>query len=341
MKERIVVICPGRGTYTRETSGYLKVYGAQAQNQITSMDEHRNSAELPTLTELDSQPYKVKIHMAGEHASPLIYACSLSDFLSIDKNKYEVVAITGNSMGWYIALALGGSLTHENAYHLISTLGSMMKNGIIGGQIIYPIVNENWQVDLEKKELVLSEIEKAGAYVSIFLGGYIVIGGEQKSLDKLLEILPPDDRYPFQLPFHAAFHTPLLQSVSHKALGLLSESLFQKPSLPLVDGRGQIWSPFSTNTKELQNYTLGHQVTKTYDFTASITVAMKEYCPDKLVLLGPGNTLGGSIGQIIVQNNWFDVNLKQDFSKLQRNEPYLISMGIEDQRKFVCLQTAK
>ena len=68
---------------------------------------------------------------------------------------------------------------------------------------------------------------------------------------------------------------------------------------------------------------------------------MKEYCPDKLVLLGPGNTLGGPIGQIIVQNNWFDVNLKQDFSKLQRNEPYLISMGIEDQRKFVCLQTAK
>ena len=68
---------------------------------------------------------------------------------------------------------------------------------------------------------------------------------------------------------------------------------------------------------------------------------MKEYCPDKLVLLGPGNTLGGSIGQIIVQNNWFDVNLKQDFSKLQRNEPYLISMGIKDQRKFVCLPIAK
>ena len=95
MKERIVVICPGRGTYTRETSGYLKVYGAPAQYQITSMDEHRNSAGLPTLTELDSQPYKAKIHMAGEHASPLIYACSLSDFLTIDKSKYEIVAITG------------------------------------------------------------------------------------------------------------------------------------------------------------------------------------------------------------------------------------------------------
>ena len=82
-------------------------------------------------------------------------------------------------------------------------------------------------------------------------------------------------------------------------------------------------------------------MTKTYDFTASITVAMKEYCPDKFVLLGPGNTLGGAIGQIMIQNNWFDVDSKQGFSKLQKNEPYLVSMGIEDQRKFVCLRTAK
>ena len=50
-------------------------------------------------------------------------------------------------MGWYIALALGGAMTQENAYHLIHTMGSMMTGGIIGGQIIYPIVDENWQVD--------------------------------------------------------------------------------------------------------------------------------------------------------------------------------------------------
>ena len=53
------------------------------------------------------------------------------------QEKYEIVAITGNSMGWYSALALSGALTHENAYSLISTMGSMMKEGTIGGQIIY------------------------------------------------------------------------------------------------------------------------------------------------------------------------------------------------------------
>jgi len=334
-KERIVVICPGRGTYSRETSGYLKIHGTTAQSQITWMDEHRKNEGLLTLSELDSQPFKTKVHMRGENASPLIYACSLSDFLSIDRSKYEIVAITGNSMGWYIALALGGALSNENAFSLINTMGSMMSEGIIGGQIIHPIVGENWQVDEVKTKAVLNEVEKAGAYVSIRLGGYVVIGGEQKSLNTLLKKLTTDDKYPFQIPFHAAFHTPLLESVSKKAFGLLSELLFQKPAIPLVDGRGHIWSPFSTETQELYQYTLGIQVTRTYDFTTSVTVAMKEFCPDKLVLLGPGNTLGGSIGQIMIQNNWLNVDSKKAFTNRQNKEPYLISMGMEDQREIV------
>ena len=335
-KERIVVICHGRGTYTRDTSGYLAKYGAPAKNQIAFMDEQRKISGDFTLTELDLMPFRAKIHMAGEHASPLIYACSLADFLSIDQKIYEIVAITGNSMGWYIALALSGALTHENAYSLINTMGSMMKDDIIGGQIIYSVVDENWHVDEAEKEEVLIEIKNVGAHVSIFLGGYLVIGGEQSVLEKLLKTLPAKDNYPFQLPFHAAFHTPLLATISRKAFGLLPQSIFQKPSVSLIDGQGQIWSPFSTETEELYNYTLGHQVTNAYDFSTSITVSMKEFCPDKLVLLGPGNTLGGAIGQIMSNNNWLDINSKKAFSSRQKKDPYLISMGMKDQRELVC-----
>ena len=158
-KERIVVICPGRGTYTRETSGYLVSFGESAKSHISYMDEKRRLAGEPTISDLDAMPFRTKIHMAGDHASPLIYACSLADFLSIDQNKYEVVAITGNSMGWYSALALSGALTHENAYALIDTMGSMMKGGIMGGQIIYSLANDNWNIDDAKKASVLTEID--------------------------------------------------------------------------------------------------------------------------------------------------------------------------------------
>src|SRR5690606_39558731 len=60
----------------------------------------------------------------------------------------------GNSMGWYTTLFLGSCLTISNSFELINTMGSMMKNEIIGGQVIYPIIDENWKIDQEKKELI-------------------------------------------------------------------------------------------------------------------------------------------------------------------------------------------
>ena len=331
-KKRVIVVCPGRGSYTRDTSGYLSKYGGSEGDSIKWMNEKRLNDNYESLTKLDAMPFRSKIHMVGENASPLIYACSLSDFSFIDPNKYDIVSIVGNSMGWYTALALSEALSLHNGYDLIQTMGSIMKDELIGGQIIYPIVDENWRLDKKLEELTLAAINNAGANLSIRLGGYLVIGGTKSSLDILLKELPKNDLYPLQIPFHAAFHTPLLKVISDKAFDLIDPLIFRKPLIPLIDGRGKIWSPLSTDTRELMNYTLGFQVNETYDFTSSITVAIKEFCPDKLILLGPGNSLGGPVGQIMVKNSWLGINSKKDFSKLQISDPFIFSMGIDEQR---------
>ena len=333
-KERIVVICPGRGSYTRESSGYLKSYKNIANEEISWMNNQRKALNLPTLNDLDSNTFKSKTHMIGVNASPLIYACSYVDFLSIDKSKYEIVAITGNSMGWYTTLGLSGVLTFENAFKLINTMSSLTKDNN-GGQIIYPIVNQNWQIDESIYQMIIKEVEDAGAYISIKLGGYIVIAGGQDSLKKLLIKLPINDNYPFQLPYHSAYHSSIMSSVPEKAFDLLPESLFFKPNIHIIDGRGHIWSPYSTNISELYSYTLDNQVTKTYDFNSTINVAIKEFSPDKLILLGPGNTLGGPVAQILIQNSWLKIDSKKAFKNIQKNDPYLISMSINEQRKIV------
>jgi [acyl-carrier-protein] S-malonyltransferase len=333
-KERVVVICPGRGTYTKETLGYLKKHRPQLNNFIHSIDEKRASLGTPTISSLDDEPvFKTQIHTKGENASALIYACSYADFLSLDTEKYDVVAVTGNSMGWYIALAVAGVLNTDAAFEVINTMGSMMKEQIVGGQIIYPLVDEAWKLQDTKMNLVeiaLAEVnlvEGCQAYVSIHLGGYIVIGGNQKALEILLKKLPKIENYPFQLINHAAFHTPLMKETSQKAFHSLSLDLFQKPKLPLVDGRGQIWQDYSTDLNDIYNYTLDHQIVQPYDFTKAIGVCLKEFCPDRLILLGPGNTLGGSIGQILIQNNWLNISSKTDFTEQQKINPILISLG--------------
>ena len=59
--------------------------------------------------------------------------------------------------------------------------------------------------------------------------------------------LPKIDRYPLEVPYNGAFHTPLMKDISKKTLKF-SESLdFQKPDIPMVDGNGNIWTPFSRN----------------------------------------------------------------------------------------------
>lgn len=335
-KERVVVICPGRGTYTKETLGYLKKHRANSNinNFITGLDDKRKAIGMPTITSLDEEPvFKPQLHTKGENASTLIYACSYADFSALDPEKYEIAAVTGNSMGWYIALAVSGALNTDGAFDVINTMGSMMKDELVGGQIIYPLIDENWNLLPERVELVQKELlnvnQVAGceAYTSIYLGGYIVVGGNQKALDILLKKLPKTENYPFQLINHAAFHTPLLNEISQKAFHLLKPDLFHRPSIPLVDGRGHIWQDYATDLNELYNYTFEHQVIRPYDFTKSITVCLKEFCPDRLILLGPGNTLGGAIGQILIENKWLNISSKTDFSETQKQNPFLISLG--------------
>ncbi|MEM7647239.1 MAG: ACP S-malonyltransferase, partial [Pseudomonadota bacterium] len=301
-KKRVVVVCPGRGSYTKETLGYLSQRPSIRQ-ELENMNSWRESLGYPSLTNLDeAEKFKVSLHTKGEHASPLIYACAFADFLEINREAYEVVAITGNSMGWYLTLAFAGALSPQDSFQLIQTMGAMMKEGLIGGQIIYPIVDENWHIDRQKRSGVLEILEVVNqregheAYLSIELGGYFVLAGNNPGLEALKKELPPIENYPFQLVNHGAFHTPMLREVSHRAFSELSHLHWQAPSIPMIDGRGHIWTPYSSNLELLKQYTLGEQVSDTYDFTSAVSVALKEFAPDHLILLGPGNSLGGAIG---------------------------------------------
>ena len=54
-----------------------------------------------------------------------------------------------------------------------------------------------------------------------------------------------------------------------------------------------------------------------------------------MILLGPGNTLGGAVAQVLIDNNWNDLKSKSEFIQNQKNTPFLISMGIEEQKQIV------
>ncbi|RUO35790.1 ACP S-malonyltransferase [Aliidiomarina sanyensis] len=333
-RKRVVVFNPGRGTYNRPELGYLQRRHPNQQPLISRFDTLR-AADQPSISQLDQmQAFQSKVHLAATNAAPLIYACAYADFLSLDTDEMDIVAVSGNSMGWYIALACAGALDAERGFTLVSEMAALTSGAKLGGQLIYPEVDVNWRQDSTRQShiqaLLTHPDPKLRLQRSICFGGYQVLAGPDTAIQHGIQSLPPaDERYPFVLPGHSAFHTSLMQPASERALQRFSPAFFTTPAIPLIDGRGKVWQPLGTDVGRLRDYTLVHQVCETYDFTRAVITAVKEFAPDQIVLTGPGNTMGGAVAQALIQIGWQGIRSKADFIERQAHDPFVISMGME------------
>ena len=338
-----LLICPGRGTYNKSELGYLARHHGDKGAFLEMVDAYRAGRDRETVRALDGAArYTAARHGRGDNASPLIYACAYSDFLSIDREAFRIVAVTGNSMGWYIALAAAGALDAAGGLELVDTMGTLMHEASIGGQIVYPLIDAQWREIPGRREFLETLLARTNSRpghfvsVSIRLGGLVVLAGNDAGLAALAESLPPEqDRYPMRLAHHAAFHCRLQAPVAERARALLPDDLFGDPRRPLVDGTGRIWHPKATDPKALREYTLGAQVVETYDFSAAVTVAMREFAPDCVIILGPGTTLGGVTAQCLIAIGWQGLTSRHDFLARQHRDPLVFSMGDERQRAAV------
>jgi malonyl CoA-acyl carrier protein transacylase len=338
--EAALVICPGRGTYGKAELGYLRRHHASQGDLIAAFDRLRAERGQPTLSEIDgAERFSPALHTRGDIASPLIFAASYADFLSIDRSRFEIAAVTGNSMGWYTALAVGGAVSAEDGFRIVDAMGENSQAGEPGGQVLLTLVDEDWREVPGLREQVFALAAAIGArpgcalHPSINLGGMIVLAGNEAGLQALLAEAPPTPvREPLRLVNHGPFHTPLMHGSSERALATLPPDWFGSPARPMIDGRGHIWRPFASPPETLHEYTFVAQILETYDFTRAVQVAVKEYAPDRIVLLGPGDTLGGAIAQALIAIEWRGLRSKRDFQERQEADPFLISMGREDQR---------
>ena len=336
-----VLICPGRGTYNKGELGTLARHFPDP-DLLAAFDAARTAQGQASLSDLDAvRTFDAAIHTRGDNASGLIYAASLGDFMTIDRDGIELVAVTGNSMGWYSALACASAVTAETGFDIVNTMGRWMHEDGAGGQLVYPFMDEDWRVEPQAKQDlcdIVNEIHSTpeqSLSVSINLGGMLVLAGNSRGLSAFEKAVPRRDLFPMRLAGHAAFHSDLVAPISDQALSHFTPSHFCQPDLPIIDGRGAIWWPGASDTAALHNYTFGHQVTQPYDFTRAIAVAAREFAPDLFIVAGPGATLGGAVAQSLVLNTWRGMQGKADFSNLQQADPFLIAMGRVDQRNLV------
>lgn len=343
-KQRAVVVCPGRGCYNKEQLGYLATNHSHRHSTIETIDAYRQHQGFLPVSTLDGQDkFSMQLHTKGENAAALIYACAISDHQAIDLNQFDICAVTGNSMGWYIALAATNALSPIDSIRLVNTMGAAMTDELIGGQLIYPVADTNWIINSAKREQVLKLIDEVNQqtnyqlYLSIDLGPFMVLAGCDNGLSQFEQRIDKIDNYPMRLANHGAFHSPMLRTISDRAFTQLPATMFNKPSIALIDGNGNLWSPYACDTEALQRYTLDNQVCDSYYFNRAIDVAIKEYSPDVFIILGPGNSLSSSVAQRLIELKWQGIDSKAAFVQRQKNKPIIIAMGVPEQRQLATI----
>jgi [acyl-carrier-protein] S-malonyltransferase len=333
-RRRAVLVLPGRGAYTGASLGTLPA----DHPLVDRADELRATYDLPPLRELDAaERFDPALHLRAAHSAPLIFVASLVD-AEVAAADHDLVAVLGNSLGWYGALAVAGALTFDDAFRLVQEVALLQEaprpDGDGGGQVIYPLRSAAWEADPDLERTVAAALEGTGpgrVFESVELGPYAVLAGDDEGVARLLRELPPltigERLYPLRLAMHGPYHTPLVAHVAEAAAERLTDLAWQAPRVPLIDGSGRRWTPWSTDPAALRRYTLGEQLTTPYRFATGVRVALREYAPDLLVLAGPGNSLGGVCGQLVVAEGYRGIRSRAALEAIQAGpEPVLLSM---------------
>ena len=334
--ERGLLVLPGRGAYAAASLGSLDL----EHRWVVRADELRAARGLPTLTELDARPrFDPRLHLQPVHAAPLTFVASLLD-AERAASDHHIAAVTASGQGWYSALAATGVLGFDDAFTLVQELGRLQQeplpHGGRGGQVIYPLTDEEWHADealVASVESVLrdgADGEGGLVYPSIEMGGFTVLAGNDAGVDRILRRLPPvrlaERLYPLRLALQGPDHTPLAAHVAAAVRESAIDMAWDGPQVPLIDGRGARWTPWSTDPGALRDYSLGEHLTTPHRFAAAVRVALREEAPDRLVLTGPGSSLAGICGQVIAAEGYQGIRSRTDFEARQARDPLVLSM---------------
>ena len=212
---RIVILCPGRGSYAEKQLKSLD----PADPRVQAAERLRAEFGLAPLLELDgAAKFDRATHLAPENVSPLIWLVSTIDAATALR-EHECVGVAGNSLGWYTALAVAGALSFEDGFRVVQTMSLLQKEVCAatgGGQVLYPLVDDEWRRDPGREAATREALASSNgeAMPSIHLGGLAVLAGSDAGIAHLKRVLPKaklgSNQYPLQLEQHGPYHTRLV-----------------------------------------------------------------------------------------------------------------------------------
>lgn len=203
MALRRAVVFPGQGVREGELSGRV---GEVVREEI-------GDAEVP---------YQLSV-----------FAASVALFDRLREAGIEAEVVAGHSLGEYGAAYATGSLELEDAVRLVAERDRLMmrcSRKTPGGMTAVVGVEP-----AEVEEVVGEELERGAVVVAANFNTprQTVLSGEKTAVDTAAGRLGGRK---FELDVAGAFHSPLMMDASREMDGLLSETEFSEPRIPMVSG---------------------------------------------------------------------------------------------------------
>lgn len=321
MSRAVFVLPPG--AYTATSLGSLPA----EHPRLAEADRFRQASGLPTFGELDSAAqFEPALHGQPLNARPLAYVLAVLQAEDAQR-QHRPVAVLAAPTGWHAALAIAGVLSFRDGLTLVHELAAVEHESSGGRQVVYPLTDAAWRPQPALRaalDAALLAVDGEAAAL-LDLGAFAVVAASQPVMDRLVPALRAvqvgERRYPRSVTDAAIDRPgPLPSSVAERLAALE----WRQPIVTLLDGRGVRHTPWAADPAELRDYTLNEMRRERFGFAAALRVALREYAPDVVLLLGPGRSPASAVGQLVVAEGYRGLRTRAAYEADQRSAAPLV-----------------
>ena len=253
-----------------------------------------------------------------ENTQPAIFLVSYSIYETIKRetklNLESAKYFAGHSLGEYTALSASQSLDFDNAIKLLQARGKAMQAAVPKGQ--------GGMLAVLGSEIatIVEILDKNKNKYECFIAndnsnGQVVLSGNLKDLDMLIDDLNKVSIKNIKLPVSAPFHCKLMKPATDIMKIKITETNFNNPKNLIVSN---VTARETKNSNEVKDLLI-KQIESPVKWRESV-LYMARNGVKKFVEIGPGKVLSGLIKRIDRSLKLISVNEVEDLEKINLND---------------------
>ena len=253
-----------------------------------------------------------------ENTQPAIFLVSYSIYETVKREtKIDLESakyFAGHSLGEYTALSTTQSLDFDNAIKLLQARGKAMQAAVPKGQggMLAVLGSELSKI----VEILDKNKNKYECFVANDnSNGQVVLSGNLKDLDMLIEDLNKTSIKNIKLPVSAPFHCKLMKPATDIMKIKIAETDFNNPKNLIVSN---VTASETENSNEVKDLLI-KQIESPVKWRESV-LYMARNGVKKFVEIGPGKVLSGLIKRIDRSLELVSINEVEDLEKINLND---------------------